>query len=81
MVLLASLGNFQKLSVDFFSNIEIVCFTFSFAVMYLILPETEGRSLQDIELHYSDGNKRLTDIEIKRSIYEEKKFGENRSTK
>lgn len=32
--------------------------------MYLILPETEGRSLQDIELHFSDNNRRFTDIKI-----------------
>lgn len=35
--------------------------------MYFILPETEGRSLLDIELHYSDDSKRLTDIHIKQS--------------
>lgn len=35
--------------------------------MYFILPETEGRSLQDIELHYSDDSKTLTDIHIKQS--------------
>lgn len=37
---------------------------FSFIVMYIILPETEGRSLEDIELHYSDNSKGLTDIHI-----------------
>lgn len=33
-------------------------------VMYLILPETEGRSLEDIELHYSDDSKKITDRQI-----------------
>lgn len=33
--------------------------------MYFILPETEHRSLQDIELHYSDNKKGLFDIEIR----------------
>lgn len=32
--------------------------------MYVILPETEGRSLEEIELHYSDNSKGLTDIHI-----------------
>lgn len=33
--------------------------------MYYILPETEHRSLQDIELHYSDNKKGLFDIDIR----------------
>lgn len=33
-------------------------------VMYLILPETEDRSLEDIELHFSDNSKNLTDRKI-----------------
>lgn len=33
--------------------------------MYLILPETERRSLNDIEIHYSDNSKGLTDIDIR----------------
>lgn len=32
--------------------------------MYFILPETEQRSLEDIELHYIDNTKNLTDIRI-----------------
>lgn len=32
--------------------------------MFLILPETEERSLEDIELHYSDNSKSVTDIYI-----------------
>lgn len=34
--------------------------------MYLILPETEGASLEDIELHFSDNNRKLTDRRIAR---------------
>lgn len=43
-------------------------FYFSFIVMYVILPETEGRSLEDIELHYADNAKTIADrnIEIQR---------------
>lgn len=32
--------------------------------MYFILPETEGRSLEDIELHYADNTKKISDIHI-----------------
>lgn len=32
--------------------------------MFLILPETEQRSLEDIELHYVDNSKKITDIRI-----------------
>lgn len=30
----------------------------------MILPETEGRSLEDIEIHFSNDILRLNDIEI-----------------
>lgn len=30
-------------------------------VMYNILPETEGRTLEDIEIHFADNNRKLTD--------------------
>lgn len=33
--------------------------------MYFWLPETENRSLEDIELHFSDNTKKLTDINIR----------------
>lgn len=33
--------------------------------MYFILPETEQRSLEDIELHYSNNERRITDINIR----------------
>lgn len=36
-----------------------------YVLMYFILPETEHRSLQDIELHYSDKEKGLFDIDIR----------------
>lgn len=32
--------------------------------MLFMLPETENRSLQDIELHYSDNKKGFFDIDI-----------------
>lgn len=39
--------------------------------MYFILPETEQRSLEDIELHYSDNTKGLTDIRIRKQTHTE----------
>lgn len=33
-------------------------------MMFFILPETEQRSLEDIELHYADDSKKITDIYI-----------------
>lgn len=33
---------------------------------YLILPETEGRSLEDIEIHFADNSRKLTDRHITR---------------
>lgn len=31
---------------------------------WMILPETEGKTLEDIELHYSDNSKNITDRKI-----------------
>lgn len=33
-------------------------------LMYKILPETENRTLEDIEMHFADKTKKLTDIKI-----------------
>lgn len=33
-------------------------------LMYKIMPETENRSLEDIEMHFSDNSKKLTDRKI-----------------
>lgn len=38
----------------------------SFNVAYKILPETEGCTLEDIELHYLDNSKSITDRNISR---------------
>lgn len=35
--------------------------------MYFILPETENRTLEDIELHFSDNSKKITDRKITKS--------------
>lgn len=43
---------------------------------YFTLPETEGRTLEDIELHFADDSKKLTDLEIAK-IYVQKTKNEN----
>lgn len=40
---------------------------FALILMYLILPETEDRTLEEIELHFSDKTKKITDIKIIKS--------------
>lgn len=39
-----------------------------FITMYLWLPETEKRSLEDIEIHFSDPTKKWTDIYIRKNV-------------
>lgn len=45
--------------------------------MYNILPETENRTLEDIELHFSDNSKKLTDRKIMKSKNSEGSTGKN----
>lgn len=40
-------------------------------LMYKILPETENRTLEDIEMHFSDNSKKLTDRKISKIQSEE----------
>lgn len=35
--------------------------------MYILLPETENRTLEDIERHFSDNSRSITDIKIPRT--------------
>lgn len=51
----------------FYSGIALA----GIVLMFNILPETEGRSLEDIELHFSDNSKRITDWYIKAGTSEE----------
>lgn len=39
--------------------------------MFFIMPETEQRSLEDIEIHYSDNTKGITDIHIRKHSHVE----------
>lgn len=50
-------------AISFYGIISLI----GFFVIFLIMPETEQRSLQDIELHYSDKSTRITDIYIRKS--------------
>lgn len=36
--------------------------------IYMYLPETERRTLEEIELHFSDNNKKLSDIKIRKNV-------------
>ena len=48
-------------------GVSLLYFVFSLVgliLMFNILPETENRTLEDIELHFSDDSKKLTDWRI-----------------
>lgn len=47
-------------------------------LMYKILPETENRTLEEIELHFADNSKKLTDREI--ATIHEKQNGYDKNT-
>lgn len=36
--------------------------------MYLLLPETEERTLEDIEMHFSDNKRKITDRQIEKNV-------------
>lgn len=48
-------------------SIYFLFIRFSLIVTYLILPETDSRSLEDIELHFSDNSLSLLDRKIART--------------
>lgn len=57
--------------ISHYQNIRFICFDTKLLfwicrliIMYKILPETEQRSLEDIELHYSDNSKGIYNIKI-----------------
>lgn len=62
----ASLGSTQTkfLNLVPFRFDSITFLFFRLITMYFIMPDTEQRSLEDIELHYSDNTKGITDIYI-----------------
>lgn len=55
----------DRLNFRSHSQFSLVClFMCSFIGMYLFLPETEGRSLEDIERYFADNRRKLTDTNI-----------------
>lgn len=40
---------------------------FGLILMYLIFPETNNRTIEDIELHFADDSKRITDWRVSKS--------------
>lgn len=68
------LKGFESKSRIFFKSLRLIAIylTFRYAIVdvfglifiYLYLPETERRTLEDIELHFSDNNKKLSDTKI-----------------
>lgn len=61
-----SFNSFEHTKPFLNPNVQIIL-NFSFIVMFIILPETESRSLEAIELHFSDNSKGLADIHIPKS--------------
>lgn len=53
-----------SLSITGVSLFYCVVATSGLILMYNILPETENRSLEDIETHFSDDSKKITDWHI-----------------
>lgn len=55
-----------SLSMPGISLVNCLISAFGLILMYKIMPETENRSLEDIEAHFSDRSKSLTDRKIAR---------------
>lgn len=57
--------NFEvMLSLQGISMLYCVLTGAGLVLMYFILPETEGRTLEDIELHFADESTKITDWKI-----------------
>lgn len=61
-----SLGKNLIFLLQLHGNFIFDKFSFRFMVMSHILPETEDRSLNDIEIHYSNNSRSITDIKIQK---------------
>lgn len=55
-----------SLSMPGFALFNCFITGFGFILMYKILPKVENRSLEEIELHFSDNSKKITDWKIAR---------------
>lgn len=54
------------LSISEISLWNCAIVAFGWILMYFILPETENRTQEDIELHFTDKSKKVTDRKIAR---------------
>lgn len=57
----------MALSLPGFSALCCAVAALGWILMYMILPETEGRSLENIENHFADRTKKMTDHKIPKS--------------
>lgn len=56
-----------KLSLPGVTLFNCVVIAMGLILMYNILPETEGRTLEEIEMHFSDKSKNILDHKIRRA--------------
>lgn len=50
--------------IAFYATVDIIGLVY----IYFFLPETERRTLEEIELHFSDNDKKLSDIKIRKNV-------------
>lgn len=62
--MLAYLFDHYSISNNYYESL----LSFRLIAMYLLLPETEERTLEDIEMHFSDNKRKLTDRKIARNV-------------
>lgn len=68
-----------SLSLPGVSLLFFLCNVAGWILMYKIMPETEDCSLEDIEFHFADDSKKLTDWKIKKSKTKQEPVQELRS--
>lgn len=67
------------LSMPGFSLLNCIIIAIGIIVMFNILPETENRSLEDIEIHFSDKTKKITNYKIEKLDLYHKNNNETKS--
>lgn len=65
-VAVLGLFNFNIKMYNIFCNVLV--FTIRFCYMFVFMPETENRTLEEVERYYSDTNRRATDRRIMRIL-------------
>lgn len=51
--------------------LEISNFVYRLIILYLTMPETEGRTLEDIETYFGDEQRKFNDIKIPKRLNED----------